>query len=960
MFTLIFIRCVVTVNLFTIIHAQSVTSPAKFGSSEQVDSLFLEKNMTEHNKLSNKTETLMEINTVKETKQDRISHGQKSTKGNTPMGHQSIVTQQNRLVPSRILTTNSAYFPDSNWERIPQYNDDVAESTTPMSGLVGQEVERLATAGNDSAEDFLSAKNHTATMSLRLTVLKGDSPTVYLKRPNVHAAVKDHFINNYSNNYSKSNYIYDFSSFPEGGTKFSKIFYDNITDNLLSKRDMHMISDKIDTEVLSKYNMTAHQKVSVGINVLPGTEENKTVIPDESHSLPIPAALHQNEMSTGALPIKTVPIFHWEISDEMVCQVHRCEPENYYTKLSNSQDNYFEAQNSKFNMEIDFFVGTDIVKDIWNNHINKERHVPLDVIDIHEEVNEKKEVTRKIDDNTLHKLGLGKYRDPAMTPPPIVQNRANDIFNTPNKHQLHQADNIGLVDMQRNPSNYVFDSGVPNTNRDYMQSHVTNFILPESIPGYKNPNAFSTYERSHKNGVYPLSNRPKPLHYEYDPLFVDIGRSKHKLVPIIRDTLMPPDAIFPHIKTLSTKLGTPDPMQPPVSHLLPPSLLPSIHEDAEEGKIVQSGSTTRIILRLKPSTAHPDGEVLSLPASKFNQFGTADLKLDTGHKIRVRIKQSKQTDTSDVTTDISSHLMNFIDVSETTPRPENLTVESEIPVTVFRDGNTGEPMFMTIPGQTPAQQITTTNSQKQLNPSVPPTVPVAQPVRPVQFPNPINTAGPNINVAVDNSFTGMIGQSVNDMRMQIRDGFRNFMRQMDGLSSTVQGNVVQSFDSSVDFLRIFYENTLPENYLDDTITVMSMAAFLAFLGARMSDISTGLAVTSIGKRALDEANSVFGAESIDKFLKMLEIINFSKGKTSHETLSAKSDDGQNYIQQQRIVHDSPYEEMEEMAQLLNANIEAILKAEKESLSCLQKKLCEFSTEGYEKGGLSAFLTPIIR
>ena len=122
---------------------------------------------------------------------------------------------------------------------------------------------------------------------------------------------------------------------------------------------------------------------------------------------------------------------------------------------------------------------------------------------------------------------------------------------------------------------------------------------------------------------------------------------------------------------------------------------------------VDSNQLNVFVLRLQPSAIHPNGQILSLPASKFNEFGSANLVLDNGQKVSVRIKHESKKDRD--REEAVSHLSNFFHIDD----GKETNSEEEIPITILRDGKTGEPI-MALPGLKPKKEfVLHENKEKQ-------------------------------------------------------------------------------------------------------------------------------------------------------------------------------------------------------------------------------------------------------
>ncbi|KAF2359323.1 hypothetical protein FHG87_009924, partial [Trinorchestia longiramus] len=131
----------------------------------------------------------------------------------------------------------------------------------------------------------------------------------------------------------------------------------------------------------------------------------------------------------------------------------------------------------------------------------------------------------------------------------------------------------------------------------------------------------------------------------------------------------------------------------------------------------------------------------------------------------------------------------------------------------------------------------------------------------------------------NNAFTvsevpsSIFGQNFATMSSRVQSGIRNLMDRVSGVTNRMEENVVGSFQNSVDFLRVFYENVLPENYSDDSMTMISIAAFLAFLGARFTDITSALGASAVGRTALSEIERFLGKDislQLEEFFRALK------------------------------------------------------------------------------------------
>ena len=828
----------------------------------------------------------------------------------------------------------------------------------------------------EKAAEFINIIDPTK-VSLKLMVLEGESPSKLISQPNVHEL---------------------HNQLTQRGTR--KI--ENLTHTYLENPTPN-------NEHLQK---TPRQTISVGLNVLVTKPEKSLIIKtgdnvDETN-LPIAAPLKQTHPSEAKQNINNKPVLNrdWELDEHLVCQIHNCDsPEKrLINKLERQREysKYYQSERFKRN-EIDFFVGTDILKDIWNNHINAQNDITFEVIDIeNDNYKNTQSIINEIQED-LYKLGLGSSFDPAMKPPPVTNNFLSLNSNQGNNEGSNNDGEPTGVMFSNN-----YDGNEPHETNEETQSmdDYSDFQGDESNQISINNNLAkgnSNFLLKDKKKSFPEINTefqppPPPMNlfnYPYDVEYYtnflnDPDLSHLNLFSSLDENLTPPNDIFPHIHTLSTKLGTPDPIPSPVSHLLPPSVLPLIHADAKEGRIVRNGHSTRIVLRLKPSTTHPNGQVITLPASKFDQFGTANLELSNGQKISVRLKRGKSPKSQSQLTDHEdiSHLNNFreLDLFKT---GENF-VEEEIPITILRDGKTGLPI-MAIPGLKP-QKETVLGPEGQI------IEPLNQPILP-SVPSFIPNMNPNFNIVGNpnspNNFnepTGFIGQNINRLSNGLLSRFREIMKNINGVTRTVEGNVMNSVNSSIDFIRTFYENVLPENYFDDSMTMMSMAAFMAFLGVRASEISSALAVSSVGRRALEEVESYIGNDltnhiqqlwdniilnnkktNLSEFADRTFPVNYSfsyfdanmNGKWAGSTPPSSADwissITDNEVHQTRSSSwNQIMEDLEITAQLLDRHLEPLLQSRSQKDGCLQRELCRLTSEGARVGGFAAFLAPIVR
>ena len=210
------------------------------------------------------------------------------------------------------------------------------------------------------------------------------------------------------------------------------------------------------------------------------------------------------------------------------------------------------------------------------------------------------------------------------------------------------------------------------------------------------------------------------------------------------------------------------------------------------------------------------------------------------------------------------------------------------------------------------------------------------------------------------------------------------MKNINGMTRTVESTVTTSFDSSMDFIKLFYDNVLPENYFDDSMTMMSMAAFLAFLGVRASEISSAFTVSSVGKRAISEAG-IFVGKDLSEYIENIwtMIINrpsnsvpvefsdrsftnvnspylFDRPLKSINFNDSEHDDFMADSHENTPPWNKVIEDLELTAQLLNQYLDPLLQSKTRSSECLQRDLCKLSSDGIEQGGFAAFIAPLLR
>lgn len=103
-----------------------------------------------------------------------------------------------------------------------------------------------------------------------------------------------------------------------------------------------------------------------------------------------------------------------------------------------------------------------------------------------------------------------------------------------------------------------------------------------------------------------------------------------------------------------------------------------------------------------------------------------------------------------------------------------------------------------------------------------------------------------------NKDTGKIYDKITNTATKINDKLQT-------LVGPFQSNVESSFKSSVDFLKMFFVNVLPEDYYEKSLTVLAIIAFLAFLHVRISLMISSLGQSSVTLGFLREKTEEFMA-----------------------------------------------------------------------------------------------------
>ena len=779
------------------------------------------------------------------------------------------------------------------------------ESTTPL----------IVTSGYNQSH-FEDSK-----VSMKLTVLEAEIPSKIIAYPSADEPSKIP---------------------PENQPLFLYQKSDRLTD-----KHRHLEKEYVATISSLNYSTTIHQNVGDDT----GTPEQSNGLDDIlENDAPVAAKLQQSNFEEYDLMTQQSLQMKLALDERLVCQVHRCDDsqKSSYNEVYEALETNLLKNEITMPIPVDFMVSTEILRDIFYNHVNADLKASVEIVDVDAE-RKKYHSDHQGKDQSLFQLGLGTYSDPALKPPPvtepIIPEAETDLYDffslqpqLVNESPMNSLPSQ-VKDLFTKMGEHGGDLIQQVTGSESFLDYGPQYDMPPNTGYGMIPSTYDAYSQE-----TPQNSKP----------WEGIGSQYHNIENIESPETFPSG--FPDVDILSTKMGILDgEFSAPVSHQLPPSVLPSIHEDAKEGRIVQSGSAIRIVLRMKPSAVHPTGQILSLPASKFNEFGNANLVLDNGQKVSVRIKHESTKNKKEKN---SSHFSKFFITNEKKEKKE----EEEIPITILRDGKTGTPI-MALPGLKPKKEFVVQDEKEKQLPET--NLPLS--------PTPMQS--PFVPPTDSNDLSSSLTQGIDSMRSQIRQGFRNFMSQFEAIPQTVQTDTFTSFDSSMDFLRSFYGNFLPESYIGDSMTVLSMAAFAAFLGGRVADIANTLTSAGIGRRALEELQPVLGREVTGRMLDLAHKV--EEKLQEKEYLSKQTDSSQplrSSLNQQReeetgkIINKSPkndteynfYEDLDNMAKIVNEHMNLFITSHFQDMSCLQKELCLLSSAGAEKGGLSALVTPIMR